>query len=60
MTDIRQLREALGLTRAEFAARLGTTERTIYRWEAGETEPQGHLMRRAIQRLAAEMEANDG
>ena len=39
-----RLRETLGLTRMEFAARIGggVTERSIYRWERGDNEPQLH------------------
>lgn len=32
---IKQLRLLLGLSRESFAAKLGTTSNTIYRWEAG-------------------------
>lgn len=60
MTDIRQLRDAMGLTRLAFANRLGTTERTICRWEIGKHQPRGELMRDAIAALAAELEAGQG
>jgi len=57
MIDVGKLRKALGLTRLAFANRLGTTERTVFRWENGQARPQGQLMRDAIAALAAEVEA---
>lgn len=33
--ELRRRRRRLGLTQAEFAARLGTSPNTVYRWEAG-------------------------
>jgi DNA-binding XRE family transcriptional regulator len=36
MNRIREYREDAGLTRTELAARLGVSERTVWRWEAGE------------------------
>ncbi|NBC11091.1 MAG: helix-turn-helix domain-containing protein [Planctomycetes bacterium] len=36
---IRSLREALGLTQAELGERLGVTNITVYRWEAGMVGP---------------------
>ena len=38
-TKIRQLREAGGYSRMEFAAVVSRGERTIYRWEEGKTCP---------------------
>ena len=35
------LRDQLGLTRAQLARALGVHERTIIRWEAGESMPSG-------------------
>ncbi|WGV23689.1 helix-turn-helix domain-containing protein [Halotia branconii] len=32
---LRQLREALNLTREQFAVKIGTTGSTVYRWETG-------------------------
>jgi transcriptional regulator with XRE-family HTH domain len=32
---LRQLRETLGLTREQFAVKIGTTGSTVYRWETG-------------------------
>jgi len=51
--NIKQLREQLGLTQREFAARLSTTVTTVSRWERGEAKP--NLMARAlIERLKEE------
>lgn len=38
---IMKLRERLGLTRAQFAFALSTTEPTVWRWEAGLAKPEG-------------------
>jgi len=38
---ITQMRDRLGLSRAEFARLLGVDTRTVYRWEAGESTPTG-------------------
>lgn len=40
MTEFSQLRQQAGLSVPEAADRLGYTERQIYRWENGETEPR--------------------
>lgn len=39
MKRLRATRERSGLTQAELAERLGTTQQTIARWEAGKAEP---------------------
>lgn len=36
--QIVSMRESLGMSRKEFAALLGVVERTVYRWETGETK----------------------
>lgn len=38
---IRALREHLGLTQTEMAARLGTRQQTISEWEKGVYQPRG-------------------
>ncbi len=38
---IAQVRDRLGLSRAEFAKLLGVDTRTVYRWEAGQSAPTG-------------------
>ena len=39
LTDVRRLRERLGLTQAEFAKRFGLSRRTVEQWEQGRTVP---------------------
>lgn len=36
---IREMREGLGLTQAEFAAEIGTTQNLVSRWESGAVRP---------------------
>lgn len=36
---IRECRETLGLSKQEFATKLGISLATVYRWENGETKP---------------------
>jgi transcriptional regulator with XRE-family HTH domain len=44
--QIRALREGLGLSQAEFAARLGVTKQAVSRWETGLSEPSvAHLVK---------------
>ena len=38
-TDIKAIRVALGLEHEEFAARLGVSANTVYRWELGDRHP---------------------
>lgn len=47
---IRELREAQGLTQAEFAFHLGVTPSAVYSWEAGKYEPKASQVR-AIAKL---------
>jgi DNA-binding transcriptional regulator YiaG len=42
---IAALRRALGLTQAEFAARLGVRQQTVSEWETGRYEPRGASIR---------------
>jgi transcriptional regulator with XRE-family HTH domain len=42
---IQSEREKLSLSHLELAAKVGTTDRTVRRWEAGETEPQPRHLR---------------
>ena len=37
--QIRQLRLRLGLTQREFALRVGVRSNTVWRWEAGQSQP---------------------
>ncbi len=38
---VKQLREAMGLPRERFGAKLGATLATVNRWENGRAEPGG-------------------
>lgn len=57
--DIKALRERLGLSQMEMAARLGTTLTTVYRWEKGQRSPTG-LYAKALARLAASDGRDEG
>lgn len=43
---VKDIREALGLTQAEFAAQLGTSQVTVSRWEKGLVRPGVDYLRR--------------
>ncbi|MGI8403769.1 MAG: helix-turn-helix transcriptional regulator [Thermomicrobiales bacterium] len=45
MSTIRELREAVGLTQAQLAARLNCTPSTVYNWERGRNEPKASQLR---------------
>jgi DNA-binding transcriptional regulator YiaG len=53
--DIKQTREQLGMTQAQFGKRLGVSERTIQNWEWGNTSPKPHHVK-AIEQMVAEGE----
>jgi transcriptional regulator with XRE-family HTH domain len=38
--EIKEIREGLGMTRAEFAAELGNCENSVWGWEAGRRQPR--------------------
>ena len=44
--DIKQLRESLLLTQAEFAEKLGVSFETVNRWENGKHEPTMKMKRK--------------
>jgi DNA-binding transcriptional regulator YiaG len=48
--EIRKLRDALGLTQAAFAERIGAQRVTIARWEIGVSQPKG-LYLQALEKL---------
>lgn len=48
--SIRKLRERLGLTQAELAARIGVSWRSVARWEAGDSTPSP-LARAQLEKL---------
>jgi putative transcriptional regulator len=39
--DVRALRQVLGLSQTQFAARFGFTAETVRNWEQGRTKPEG-------------------
>lgn len=41
LPDIKEVREKIGLTQAEFAARLHISARTLQNWEQGRRYPTG-------------------
>jgi len=50
--QVRELREALGVTQAELAERIGTRQQTVSEWETGAREPR--RMSRRLLRMVAE------
>ncbi|MGJ8477282.1 helix-turn-helix domain-containing protein [Sphingobium yanoikuyae] len=44
MSEIRAIRDALGLTQAQLAAQLGVTQSTVSRLETGEITPDRRTM----------------
>ena len=48
--DVKKLREKLRMNPAELAVEMGVAERTVNRWEKGETKPS-----RMAQKLLAEI-----
>ena len=51
-SDIRATRETLGLSAQDFAALLGVTTRTVYRWEDGTREIPEPTVRLLMAKLA--------
>jgi DNA-binding XRE family transcriptional regulator len=53
---LKQIRLALGLTQCEFAESLGTYQKTIVRWEKGQTAPKFSLKQiKALEREMAKL-----
>ena len=50
--DATKIRLCLGLSKSEFAARLGVTQMTVWRWENGKAKPHS-LFRKKLLRLQA-------
>jgi DNA-binding transcriptional regulator YiaG len=57
-TEIRALRQRLGLSQMAFAVRLGITPETVSRWENGHCIPRG-LAIKALRELDAETTPNE-
>ncbi len=57
-TAIKALREKYGLTRMEFAAKLGVSYFSVIKWELGYNKPS-RLAQRAIDELIAKMEKGE-
>lgn len=43
-SDIRALQASLGLSNADFAVRLGASERSVNNWKSGERKPRGKYL----------------
>ena len=41
IADVRSIRQKLGLSQSQFAARFGFTAATVRNWEQGRTQPEG-------------------
>ncbi|MCU1455773.1 MAG: transcriptional regulator, family [Acidimicrobiales bacterium] len=53
---IRSTREAAGLTQAQLATRLGTTQSSVARWERGATSPTLATLRRILSACGCDLE----
>ena len=51
--QVKQLRQRAGLTQEEFTVALGTTARTVSRWEKGQTPAR--MAQRALMQFEAEL-----
>jgi transcriptional regulator with XRE-family HTH domain len=53
LSRLRELREAIGLTRKEFADSigLGCIEHTVFRWETGKTKKPLPVYRKALEKF---------
>ncbi len=58
--ELRRRRTALGMTQAELARRLGTSQQTVFKWESGATRIQhAPMMRLALRYLELERDVCD-
>ena len=66
--DVKKVREQIGVTQEEFAAKLGISPRTIQHWEQGDRRPQGPARvlltllgehPRSIERMLSELPKSD-
>jgi transcriptional regulator with XRE-family HTH domain len=56
MWTIRQLREARGWTREQLAYTLGLSVATVYKWEAGTSEPRSSTLRALAELFGVSMD----
>jgi DNA-binding transcriptional regulator YiaG len=54
--DIKEIRNKLNMTQSEFAHELGVESITVSRWERGQHQPKGKLIRNALARMQAKAE----
>lgn len=54
-TQIRELREALGLTQQEFADRIGAAKQSVSSWETGLSEPSIASLLRIVNTCGAKL-----
>lgn len=59
MHPLQDFRESAGLSRLEFAKRLGVTEVTVWRWELGHRTPRGKIMEEIRRETGGAITAND-
>ncbi len=57
---VRSLRRRAGLTQAEFASALGTTQSAVSRWERGHDEPRVSTLLAMLDVAGATLELGDG
>ena len=53
-TDVKKMRQRLGLTQDEFAVKLGVAPYTVRRWESGKTQPS-RMAKRLLKIIQEEM-----
>jgi DNA-binding transcriptional regulator YiaG len=53
MQSIKEMREALEMTQAEFAREIGVEPITVSRWERGASSPRGANVKRELERMAS-------
>lgn len=56
-TQIRGLREGLGLTQEEFAKRIGMTKQAVSSWESGQIKPSVDTLAKIASEFGAKIES---
>lgn len=56
-TQIRGLREGLGLTQDEFAKRIGMTKQAVSSWESGQIKPSVDTLAKIASEFGAKIES---